>query len=116
MKKEIRLTNLRRRMWLFSVGILLIEAIGIFSTYQFKQIDSLIAMITSIVIMLVLVFGSTALLTKYYYNQVKYVCPNCGTKFVPSLRIFIFSAHTPKFRKLECPHCHHKAYCLEIAR
>ena len=76
MKKEIRLTNLRRRMWLFSVGILLIEAIGIFSTYQFKQIDSLIAMITSIVIMLVLVFGSTALLTKYYYNQVKYVCPN----------------------------------------
>lgn len=116
MKKETRLTNLRKRMWLFSVGILLIEAIGIFSAYQFKQIDSLIAMIISIVIMLVLVFGLTAFLTKYYYNQVKYVCPNCGTKFIPSLRTFIFSAHTPKFRKLECPHCHHKAYCLEIAR
>lgn len=116
MEKESKLTNLRKRMWLFSAGILLIEIIGLFSAYQFHRFDNLAAMMASIVIMLILVVGITSFLTKYYYDQVKYVCPNCGMKFIPSLRIFIFSSHTPKFRKLECPNCHHKAYCLEIAR
>lgn len=86
MKKETRLTNLRRKMWL------------------------------SIATMLVLIFGLTAFLTKYYYDQVEYICPNCGTKFIPAMTTFIFSAHTPKFRRLACPHCHQKSYCLEIAR
>lgn len=116
MKKETRLTSLRRKMWLFSSSICLIEVIGIFSAYQFKKNDSLLAMWLSIAIMLVLVFGLTATLTKYYYDQVEYICPNCGTKFVPNLTTFIFSAHTPKFRRLVCPNCHQKSYCLEIAR
>lgn len=116
MKKETRLTNLRRKMWLFGFSILLIEVIGIVSAYQFKQIDALPAMWLSIAIMLVLVFGLSAFLTKYYYDQVEYICPNCGTKFIPTLTTFFFSAHTPKFRRLFCPNCQQKSYCLEIAR
>lgn len=116
MKKETRLANLRRKMWLFGFSILLIEVVGIFSAYQFKQSDALSVMWLSIAIMLILVLGLTAFLTKYYYDQVEYVCPNCGTKFIPALITFIFSAHTPKFRRLACPKCHQKSYCLEIAR
>lgn len=116
MKKETRLTNLRRKMWLFSFSILLIEVLGIFSAYQFKQSNALPAMWLSIATMLVLIFGLTAFLTKYYYDQVEYICPNCGTKFIPAMTTFIFSAHTPKFRRLACPYCHQKSYCLEIAR
>lgn len=116
MKKETRLANLRRKMWLFGFSILLIEVVGIFSAYQFKQSDALSVMWLSIAIMLILVLGVTAFLTKYYYDQVEYVCPNCGTKFIPALITFIFSAHTPKFRRLACPKCHQKSYCLEIAR
>ncbi|ALJ23037.1 MerR family transcriptional regulator [Lactobacillus gallinarum] len=116
MKKENRLTSLRRKMWLFSFSILLIEVLGIFSAYQFKQSNALPAMWLSIATMLVLIFGLAASLTKYYYDQVEYICPNCGTKFIPTLTTFIFSAHTPKFRRLVCQNCHQKAYCLEIAR
>lgn len=116
MRKEARLTNLRRKMWLFGLGIFLIEAVGIISAFQFKKLDNLGAMTASIIVMLILVFGLTAFVTKFYYNKVEYICPNCETKFIPSLVKFIFSPHTPKFRKLECPNCHHKSYCLEIAR
>lgn len=71
MKKETRLANLRRKMWLFGFSILLIEVIGIFSAYQFKQSDALSVMWLSIAIMLILVLGLTAFLTKYYYDQVE---------------------------------------------
>ncbi|WP_304466326.1 MULTISPECIES: MerR family DNA-binding protein [Lactobacillus] len=116
MNKESRLTSLRRKMWLFGFSILLIEVVGIVSAYQFKQNNFLSAMWLSIAMMLVLVLGLTATLTKYYYDQVEHLCPNCGNKFVPNLTTFIFSAHTPKFRRLVCPNCHQKSYCLEIAR
>lgn len=116
MQKENKLTILRKKMWLLSGGIMLIEALGIIFADLLMRGGHWSAMIASIALMLVLVFGLTAALTRYYYHQVGYLCPNCGAKFVPSLRKFIFAAHTPKLRKLACPCCHHKSYCLEIAR
>ncbi|WP_251575714.1 MerR family transcriptional regulator [Limosilactobacillus agrestimuris] len=114
MKKEAILTKLRSRTLFF--GLILIELIGVASAYYFGRADYFDAMILSIIVMLILVIFLSAFLTKYYYSQVQYICPNCGTKFIPSLARFTFSPHTPKFRKLECPNCHHKSYCLEIAR
>lgn len=40
-----------------------------------------------------------------------YECPNCGEKFVPSMKDFIFGAHTFTKRKLRCPKCRKKSYC-----
>ncbi|MGM9884205.1 MerR family transcriptional regulator [Streptococcus hyointestinalis] len=51
-----------------------------------------------------------------YYQKVAYLCPHCHKPFVPTFRAFSLAAHTPKTRRLTCPHCHHKSYCLEIAR
>lgn len=51
-----------------------------------------------------------------YYQKVAYLCPHCHKSFVPTFRAFSLAAHTPKTRRLTCPHCHHKSYCLEIAR
>lgn len=115
-KGEKRLAKLRKGMWLSCLGILLVELIGITSAYQFKKLDCRAALVVSIIVTLALIFSLTSALTKYYYRQVKYVCPNCGTQFVPSMVQFVLAPHTPKLRKLECPHCHQKSYCLEIAR
>ncbi|MDY5610900.1 MAG: MerR family transcriptional regulator, partial [Lactobacillus johnsonii] len=52
----------------------------------------------------------------YYYDHVEYVCPNCGDVFIPSFLAFNLAPHTPKFRKLTCPKCGKKSYCLEISR
>ena len=45
-----------------------------------------------------------------------YICPNCDYKFVPELKKFMFAAHTPHTRRLRCPNCHKKSYCLETVR
>ena len=55
-------------------------------------------------------------LSRYYYDNVEYVCPNCGDIFIPSFLTFNLAPHTPKFRKLTCPKCGKRSYCLEISR
>ena len=40
-----------------------------------------------------------------------YECPNCGEKFVPSMKDFILGPHTFTKRKLKCPKCGKKSYC-----
>ena len=52
----------------------------------------------------------------HYRKQVEYLCPNCHRTFDPSFKEFALAGHTPRIRKLTCPHCHVKSYCLELAK
>ena len=52
-------------------------------------------------------------LTLYYYKQVAYICPACHKVFKPKFRSFFAAFHTPNTRKLSCPACGHKGYCVE---
>ncbi len=52
-------------------------------------------------------------LTIYYYKQVAYICPACHKVFRPKFRSFFFATHTPNTRKLTCPACGHRGYCVE---
>lgn len=40
-----------------------------------------------------------------------YECPNCGEKFIPQLKDFVYGTHTFTKRKLKCPKCGKKSYC-----
>ena len=40
-----------------------------------------------------------------------YECSNCGEKFKPSMKAFIFAPHIGFTRKLKCPKCGKKTYC-----
>lgn len=51
----------------------------------------------------------------YYMNHVAYICPECHEVFQPSKKENFFAPHTPTTRKLTCPHCGHKGYCVEVA-
>ena len=44
-----------------------------------------------------------------------YLCPACHETFQPGMREFVFAAHTPKTRKLTCPHCGHRGHCMELS-
>lgn len=59
----------------------------------------------------VILFG--VLLTRMYYKSTSYICAECSATFRPTLGKFIFSAHTPKTRKLTCTKCGHNGYCVE---
>ena len=63
----------------------------------------------------VLAIPSGILMTRWYYRRTAYICPQCHETFRPGMKEFIFSTHTPKTRKLTCPHCGHRGFCVEIA-
>lgn len=53
-------------------------------------------------------------LLPYYYKKMSYICPCCHGVFKPKFREFFFAGHTPKTRKLTCPHCIEKKWCVEV--
>ena len=50
----------------------------------------------------------------YYFRRVAYICPQCHEVFSPKLREAFWANHTPRTRKLACPCCHRKSFCVEI--
>ncbi|MDW4282692.1 hypothetical protein QI211_07955 [Staphylococcus saprophyticus] len=54
--------------------------------------------------------------TIFTYTALSYVCPNCQATFKPNLKQWMFSAHTPKTRKLQCPHCDQDHHCVAIVQ
>ncbi|GHU60129.1 MerR family transcriptional regulator [Clostridia bacterium] len=52
-------------------------------------------------------------LVSYYYKNTAYICAECGQTFRPKVGEFMFANHTPKTRKLTCPHCGKKDWCVE---
>ena len=55
-------------------------------------------------------------LSKYYFDHTAYICPECHEVFKPHLREAFFAYHTPKMRRLTCPHCGRNGLCVEIYR
>lgn len=53
------------------------------------------------------------LVSRYYFNHVKYICPECHAVFKPTLREAFWANHTPTARKLTCTACGHKGFCVE---
>lgn len=49
----------------------------------------------------------------YYFKNVAYICPECHAVFKPRFVEAFFANHTPNTRKLTCPHCGHKGFCVE---
>ncbi len=54
------------------------------------------------------------LISRYYFNHVKYVCPECHEVFKPALKEAFWAKHTPKARRLTCTACGHKGFCVEV--
>lgn len=52
-------------------------------------------------------------LSRYYFRKVAYICPQCHTVFRPCMKEAFWAAHTPTLRKLTCPNCGRKGFCVE---
>ncbi len=53
-------------------------------------------------------------LVYYVWQHTAYICPNCQHQFRPGLKAYFWSAHTPSTRKLVCPNCNQKNFCIEV--
>ena len=53
-------------------------------------------------------------ISKYYFNHVAYICPECHEVFKPKMKEAFWAYHTPKMRRLTCPKCDRKGLCVEV--
>lgn len=58
--------------------------------------------------------GGSIWMVRYYYRNVKYICPRCHTIFKPRFWEMFWANHTPSTRKLTCIACGHKGFCVEV--
>ena len=54
------------------------------------------------------------IISRYYFKNVKYICPECHKVFKPTFKEAFWANHTPTARKLTCTECGHKGFCVEI--
>ncbi len=54
------------------------------------------------------------LISKIYYQNVAYICPECHKIFKPRLGEMFWAYHTPNTRRLHCPNCAHHGFCVEV--
>ncbi len=63
----------------------------------------------------VLVIPYAVFFSRWYFKKTAYICPRCHNKFQPKFSEAVFAAHTPAARKLTCPNCGHRGFCVETA-
>ncbi|MDL2296149.1 MerR family transcriptional regulator [Lachnospiraceae bacterium OttesenSCG-928-E19] len=51
--------------------------------------------------------------SKFYFKRVVYICPECHEVFKPKIKEAFWAKHTPTLRKLTCPCCGYKGFCVE---
>ncbi len=49
----------------------------------------------------------------YYMDRTVYICPACHHVFRPTRWANLWARHTPRTRRLTCPACGHRGFCVE---
>lgn len=52
-------------------------------------------------------------ISSVYFKKTAYICPQCHKVFKPRFREAFWAVHTPRTRRLTCPDCGHKGFCVE---
>ncbi|MCM1427709.1 MAG: MerR family transcriptional regulator [Eubacterium sp.] len=108
MENRKKLSKIYRNMLMVGIPIEALEIAGfVYGIYTKNWMPFAVSM--------VLVIGCIFILFPYWYRHIKYLCPECHTMFKPSKTETMFANHTPKTRKVTCPCCKRKIWCIEMS-
>lgn len=69
----------------------------------------------------IIIFSQFLLLIPFVYFGLKiehdagyYECPNCGERYVPTMKAMFWAPHMGRARKMTCPHCGKKGYHRKV--
>lgn len=62
---------------------------------------------------MIAVIVGAVFLSRCYFRSVVYICPECHLRFRPKFREAFWAYHTPNTRRLTCPQCGRKGFCVE---
>lgn len=96
---------------LLSLSIILIALILIMisaASFEFFTLQWSVLLLALSIITFIISLAVAILLD---YNAGKYECRKCGQKFNPTLKEYVWGAHTLTMRYLRCPHCGKKSFC-----
>lgn len=77
------------------------------------SIDQTLRIVLIIIVLVIMILGISCLCVLDVHTGY-YKCPKCGETFVPTIKQYIISVHNFSKRKLTCPHCKEKHWCLKV--
>lgn len=105
--------RLKEELIMEIVGIptyILIVLLGVLLAYKGEElIGILICVIATLVILFVAIYGLVIEHDAGYYE-----CPNCGERYVPTMKAVVMAPHIGRSRKLKCPCCNQRGYHKKV--
>ena len=104
-----KLWKIRRNLLLVGIPLNILEISAI--VYGIKSSSR-----WPLVLVLVTMVPLAVVVSRYYLKSVNYRCPQCHAVFKANPKEAFWSSHTPNTRKLTCPQCGTKGFCVETTR
>ncbi len=105
-KEELRKTRITMILTAIPLGILQWTAIILWITKGLWPL---------FVVWAIVAIPYAIMISLWYFKKVAYICPKCHEVFKPTFKQMFWANHTPNTRKLTCPHCGHRGFCVEVA-
>ena len=108
MTNNNKLKKARRTLLLTAIPVVILEIAGIL-LWALKGVWWVFALYVLVAIPWGIV------ISRYYFKNTAYLCPQCHTVFKPAFKEVFFARHTTRTRRVTCTHCGHKGFCVEVA-
>lgn len=93
--------------------VVLLLGCGVGGAYLLENGQKLIGTILIVSIFLIIV-PFVYLGLRIEHDAGYYECPNCGERYVPSMKVMFWAQHIGRARKMTCPHCGKNGYHKKV--